>query len=78
MRNPNFPQDLASFWDQIPLQMAKILKKPLSGHNIRQLIKKLHNRLKKTHFLLNIQSSPLGLARALKIGHMQTIHMAKR
>jgi hypothetical protein len=22
MRNPNFPQDLASFWDQIPLQMA--------------------------------------------------------
>jgi hypothetical protein len=23
MRNPNFPQDLASFWDQIPLQMAK-------------------------------------------------------
>ena len=22
MRNPNFPQDLASFWNQIPLQMA--------------------------------------------------------
>jgi hypothetical protein len=22
MRNPNFPQDLASFWEQIPLQMA--------------------------------------------------------
>jgi hypothetical protein len=23
MRNPNFPQYLASFWDQIPLQMAQ-------------------------------------------------------
>jgi hypothetical protein len=23
MRNPNFPQYMASFWDQIPLQMAQ-------------------------------------------------------
>jgi hypothetical protein len=32
-----------------PSNGLKILKKPLSGHNIRQLIKKLQNRVK-THF----------------------------
>jgi hypothetical protein len=37
MRNPIFPQAQASFWDQIPLQMAQNPKKnPFSGLNISQ------------------------------------------
>jgi hypothetical protein len=35
-RSPTSPEDLASFWDQIPLQMAKISSKIQSGKNYRQ------------------------------------------
>jgi hypothetical protein len=63
MRNPNFPQDLASFWDQITLQMAlKSSKNQFMGI----ILVKNHFCIVKTHFYLKIHRvSPLGYARAL-------------
>jgi hypothetical protein len=50
MRKTNFPKNMASFWDQIPLQMAKIsLKKHFLVIISGKIIKNTKTGLK-THF----------------------------
>ena len=78
-RIPTSPEDLASFWDQIPLQMAKISSKnQFWSKNQAKSIKNTQNHsIKPTFYIKYGLNAPNSGACPSKHGHMN-LNLAKR